>query len=72
MRSRRAKRSGRVLLSVLCITAAIGGTACEKKGPAERAGEQVDKAVDKAGDAVKDAGDKVKDAGDKVKDAAED
>jgi len=28
---------------------------CEQKGPAEKAGEKVDSAVDKAGKAVKDA-----------------
>ncbi len=52
----------RTVLSVLCLTAALGVMACEKKGPAERAGEKVDDAVDEAGDAVKDAGVKVKDA----------
>nr|ART35606.1 A74 [uncultured bacterium] len=36
--------------------------ACEKKGPAEKAGEAVDDAAKKAGEAVKDAGDKIKDA----------
>jgi hypothetical protein len=36
--------------------------ACEKEGPAERAGKTLDNAVDDAGDAVEDAGDKVKDA----------
>ena len=30
-------------------------TGCEQKGPAEKAGEKVDKAVDKAGKAIKDA-----------------
>lgn len=40
----------------------VGLPACEKKGPAERAGEAVDKAAKKAGDAVKEAGDKIKDA----------
>lgn len=52
----------RVLMVALLTFTAFGLTACEKEGPAERAGKQVDKAVDGAGDAVKDAGDKVKDA----------
>jgi hypothetical protein len=38
-------------------------TACEKKGPAERAGEKIDHAVATAGQAVDDVGDKIKDAG---------
>lgn len=52
----------RVLMVALLTFAAFGFAACEKEGPAERAGKQVDNAVDGAGDAVKDAGDKVKDA----------
>jgi hypothetical protein len=55
-------RSMRVLMVALLTFTAFGLNACEKEGPAERAGKEVDKAVDGAGDAVKDAGDKVKDA----------
>ena len=33
-------------------------TACEEKGPAERAGEKVDDAVEKTGDKIEDATDK--------------
>lgn len=40
--------------------AAIGG--CQDKGPAEKAGESVDKGVKKTGEAIENAGDKVKDA----------
>lgn len=32
---------------------------CEQKGPAEKAGEKVDKAVDQAGKAMEKAGDKI-------------
>lgn len=46
------------------------------QGPAEKAGENVDEAMDQAGDSLEDAGDKVKDAGrdarDKIEDAGED
>jgi hypothetical protein len=49
------------MVALLTFTA-FGLAGCEKEGPAERAGKQVDEAVDDAGDAVKDAGDKVKDA----------
>jgi hyperosmotically inducible protein len=60
-----------MVLAVLLFATALGAAACERKGPAERAGEKIDKAAEKAGDAVKDASDKVKDAGDKVKDAVD-
>jgi len=55
-------RSIRVTLAALAVASALTVSACETDGPAERAGEKVDNAVDDAGDAVKDAGDKVKDA----------
>jgi predicted small lipoprotein YifL len=42
-----------------------GLSACEKKGPLERAGQAVDDAAKKTGEAVKDAGDKVRDAASK-------
>ena len=40
----------------------VGLSACEKKeGPAERAGKQVDKAVESAGKQVEKAGQKIQD-----------
>jgi len=51
-----------IATAVLLGFVMAGLSACEKKGPAERAGEAVDNAVKKAGDAVKEAGDKIKDA----------
>jgi hypothetical protein len=36
----------RVVWAALAATAAIGLAACEKEGPVERAGEEVDEAVD--------------------------
>jgi hypothetical protein len=41
------------------LVAALSG--CEK-GPAEKAGKQIDKAVDKTGQQIEKAGDKVEDA----------
>ncbi|MDB6090842.1 MAG: hypothetical protein JWN85_3626 [Gammaproteobacteria bacterium] len=63
-------RNGVVLL--LCV-AALGMTACEKKGPLERAGEK----VDHAGDTIKNGGseptsDKVQDEADKARDKVND
>jgi len=35
---------------------------CQKEGPAERAGKQVDQAVDKVGQKIEKAGDNIQDA----------
>ena len=56
------KSSSALAAALLLAFAMVGLSACEKKGPAERAGEAVDKAVENTGEAVKEAGDKVKDA----------
>lgn len=34
-------------------------TACEEEGPAEKAGEAIDEAVDTVGDKMEEAGDKI-------------
>lgn len=54
-----------VAAAILLSFTVVGLSACEKKGPLERAGQAVDKAAKKTGEAVKDAGDKVKDAANK-------
>jgi hypothetical protein len=54
-----------LLIAALVVAATVASAViagCEKKGPAEKAGESIDKGVKKAGDAVENAGDKVKDA----------
>ena len=63
----------RILWAALAATAALGVAACEKQGPVERAGEEVDEAVD----TIKNGGDestanKVDDALDEARDAVED
>jgi hypothetical protein len=63
----------RAIWAVLAATLAIGTTACEKQGPVERAGEEVDEAVD----TIKHGGEestaiKVDDALDEARDAVED
>jgi hypothetical protein len=41
----------------------VGLSACEKKeGPAERAGKEIDKAVEKAGQNIEKAGQQIQDA----------
>lgn len=51
------------LLFVLLFLS-MGLAACEQEGPAERAGEKIDKAVEEAGDKMEEAGDKVEEATD--------
>ena len=66
--------SFRILWAAMAVTTALGLAACEKQGPLEKAGEEVDEAVDtiknggeestasKVDDAVDEARDKVEDA----------
>ena len=58
-------------LTVLTLMV-VGLAACEKKGPAEKAGEKIDNAAEKAGEkidnAANKAGEKLNEAGDKIKD----
>jgi len=50
-------------LFVMCAMAMmLTLSACEKEGPAERAGEEIDQGMERAGDAVEDAADEVEDA----------
>ena len=63
----------KVLWAALAATAAFGMAACEKQGPVERAGEEVDEAVD----TIKNGGEestatKVDDAIDEARDATQD
>jgi hypothetical protein len=63
----------RLLLSALAASVALGLAACEKQGPLEKAGEEVDEAVD----TIKHGGEestasKVDDAVDEVRDKVED
>jgi len=69
----------RILWAAMAATAALGVAACEKQGPIEKAGEEVDEAVDtiknggeestatKVDDALDDARDQVEDAADDAK-----
>jgi vacuolar-type H+-ATPase subunit H len=63
-----------ILIATIALMT-IGITACKEKGPAEKAGEEIDNAAEDIGDKVKDAtdeaGDKLEEAGDKVKDATQ-
>lgn len=48
-------------VGLLVVLAALS-FGCQKKGPAQQAGETIDKTVDKAADKVEKAGDDIKDA----------
>lgn len=47
-------RFSKVVLMVLVPLFLFGGIGCKQEGPAERAGKEIDKAVEDAGDAIKD------------------
>jgi hypothetical protein len=49
-----------LMLCASFITLVLGG--CEKEGPTERAGKQIDEAVEKADEAMEKAGDKMQEA----------
>ena len=55
---------GKSVMAALVMSALIIGLFCcqKKEGPVERAGKQIDKAVDKAGQQIEKAGEKIEDA----------
>ena len=63
----------RSLLPLLICAAALSMTACEKKGPLEKAGEKVDHAADTIKNGGSEPiGDKVQDEADKAADKVDD
>ena len=58
------------LTALLAGMFAVGISACEDKGPAEKAGERVDEAIEETGDtmeeAAEEAGDELEEAADRV------
>lgn len=56
---------------LLLVPILLGGFAlgaCQKEGPAEKAGEKIDKAAEKTGEAAKKAADSTEDAAKKATD----
>jgi hypothetical protein len=55
----------------LCLAFSVG--ACEKKGPAERAGERIDEGTERAGERIEEtterAGEKLDDAGERERES---
>ncbi len=54
------------LLMVFSMTATLALSACDDKGPAEKAGEKIDQVVKDVGDTLEKAGDKIEEAADKA------
>lgn len=48
-------------LVIMAVIVVVALPACREKGPAEKAGEKIDKAVDDVKDKTKEAADKVED-----------
>ena len=58
--------------TLLLITfSAIFASACEEKGPAERAGERMDDAMSEVADEAEQMGDEIQDAAEDVEEKAE-
>jgi hypothetical protein len=51
-----------VLAALMMSALIVGLCSCQKEGPAERAGKQVDKAIENTGKQVEKAGEKIQDA----------
>jgi hypothetical protein len=51
----------KILLAAMSL-AFLGLSACEREGPAERAGKKIDSAAERAGEKIESAGEKVQDA----------
>ena len=62
----------KIIIATFALLFAVAFTACSEKGPAEKAGEEIDNAVENAGDAIEnatdEAGDTLEQAGDKIED----
>jgi hyperosmotically inducible protein len=58
-----------------CLLCALGLAGCDREGPAEKAGERIDKSMERAGDKIERAGEKMeqaaRNAGEKVEQAGE-
>ena len=60
---------GKSVIAALAMSALVVGlAACEKKeGPAERAGKEIDKSVEKVGQSIEKAGQNLQDAANNAK-----
>ncbi len=58
----------KIIYSAFLIVASLMLAGCEQQGPAEQAGEKIDRGMENSKDAVSDA---VENAGDKIEDATD-
>lgn len=58
-------RIGTLFALLLTVLFSFGLSACDRDGPAEQAGEDVDRAIENAGERMEEAGDKAEDATDR-------
>jgi predicted small lipoprotein YifL len=56
----------KLLVIIVLVLSAFAFTACESKGPVEKAGEKIDQAVEKMSDKAKEASETVKDKAEEV------
>jgi len=61
-----------LMLAALACTMALGIAACEKKGPLEQAGEEIDEAIDTVKNGEESTANKVDDALDDVREGVDD
>ena len=55
----------------LILFAAVFAYGCEKKGPAEKAGERIDESMSEALEKAEEAGEKIEDAADETREKIE-
>jgi hypothetical protein len=57
----------KILAVVITIYLAFVSVACEKQGPAEKAGEKIDEAIEKTSDKIEEASEAINNKAEKVK-----
>lgn len=67
-----SKSLGTLGIAALACALALGLSACEKQGPLEQAGEEIDEAVDTVKHGEESAGSKLDDAVDDVREGVKD
>lgn len=67
------RKAGSLMACAALLTVML--SACEREGPAERAGEEIDRTTEQAGEAMEKAGERageaMEEAGERMQDAAE-
>ena len=62
----------KILIAVLVGCLSLAVVSCDQKGPAEKAGENIDKGIEKTGEAIEEAGDAVEEAAEEVNEKMKD